>query len=280
MRVSELSRFPYPVLSAYSNDFASGEFDVEIETKELSATGALCVQHSVTLTEPCIMQLVESGQAAVGMFVRCDDTYYRDLHRLAWPAGRTDFPPGALLNRVSIRSFVWLEKPLTEWSPDGIHPEFPTPLSLTHRDVIAIGPERVISVGQAKLATLESIFELQKSDSLSEGNMRVNPDADRIQILADPKTFDTISLLREQQAGRAALLNSVFLPAVMEVLEMLRGNGNDFTERRWYKAFAAKCDSKGIDPDDPQSLFESAQRLLDFPSRHLSLLLPDAGGEA
>lgn len=276
MRVSEDTRFAHPVLSHDSGDFAAGEFDLTIVVDEKPTTGALSVEHEVILTEPSIRQLVESGKAVVGIFVRCDDTYYRELRRVSWPRGRTDFVSGALLNRVTIRPLIWLEGDLDGWNPKGIHAEFEPPVSLLHADVIAIGSEYILSVGQAKLASLESIFELTRSDL--EG-IRVEPESDRIQILAGPGTFETISLLREQQSGLGVLLNGVYLPAVMEVLELLRSGGTDYSERRWYQAFIAKCDAKGINVHDPQSLIESAQQLLDYPCKQLTQLLADAGGE-
>ena len=279
MRISEYSRFPHPVLSDNSRDFASGEFDLTLVVDEKPTTGALSIAHEVVLTEGSIRELVESGKAVVGMFVQCDDTYYRELRRLSWPRGLTDFVPGTLLNRVTIRPLIWLNGNLEGWNPDGVHPEFEPPVSLLDGDVIAIGPEFILSVGQAKLASLESIFELRRSDEVTEGSIRVDPESDRILILAGPSTFETISLLREQQSGLAALLNGVYLPAVMEVLEMLRSGAADYSDRRWYHAFAAKCDANGINPGDAQSFLDSAQRLLDYPAKHLAQLLADAGGE-
>ena len=45
--------------------------------------GALSIQHETTLTEDGIRQLVETGRASVGCFVRCADTYHTELRTLA-----------------------------------------------------------------------------------------------------------------------------------------------------------------------------------------------------
>lgn len=278
MRITPASRFAHPVLGNDSGDFASGEFDISLVVEEKLSSGALTIEHEVTLTEPSVLKLVESGVAIIGMFVRCDDTYYRELRRVAWPKGSIDFPLGALLNRVTIRPLIWLEGDLPDWNPDGIHPEFEPPVSLAKADVIAVGNEYVISVGQAKLATLESIFELKRSDDVADG-IRIDPEQDRVCILAGQNIFDTISLLREQQAGLGALLNGVYLPAVMEILEMVRSDSSAYTDRRWFQAFMAKCDSKGIDLSGQQSLLEMAQLLLDYPTKQLTQMLVNAGVE-
>ena len=278
MRITELSRFPHPVLSAGSRDFETGEFDVDLVVEEDTAAGIVFVDHTVVLTEPSIRQLVESGSASLGLFVRCDDTYYAELRRISWPNGRTDFASGQLLNRVAVRPLIWLNGDLRNWNPEGIHPEFHAPVSLLHGDVVGVGAEQIFTVGQAKLAALESIFVLQSVADIPEGSVRVDPDAERVQIRVGPETHKTINLLRQQQNGFALLLSAVYLPAVMEVLDLLRGE-SDYSSRRWYLAFTAKCDAAGIDVKNLSSLMESAQHLLEYPAKYLPQLCTDAGVE-
>lgn len=280
MRITELSRFPHPVLSLGSKDFASGEFDLNLNVHEQPSTGAVFVEHEALLTEPSIRELVESGKAAIGVFVQCDDTYYAELRRMSWPQGRTDFIPGDLLNRVTIRPLIWLDGNLDSWNPSGVHPEFQPPVSLASGEVIAVGLEQIFNVGQAKLAPLESIFELKRSDEMPDGSIRVDPEAERILILAGQGTFEAISLLREQRTGLPVLLNGVYLPAVMEVLDLLRSGSGEYSNRRWHPAFIAKCDAKGVDVNNLTSLMESAHMLLDYPAKHLTQLLAEGGGES
>lgn len=279
MRLTEYSRFPHPVLTRESNDFSIGGFDVAFSVIEKPETGALTIDYQITLTEREIQTLVASGRAVVGCFVECQDTYFTELRRLSWPRGIIDFAPGALLHRVTLRPFIWPQSDVPEWHPEHAHPEFEPPLSVAAGDPIAIGPEYVLSVGQAKFAPLESIFELRKAENVPDGYFKVDPDADRIAILTAPDTFDTISLLREQRSGLPLLLNAIYLPAVMEVLDIVRAGSTDYSDRRWYSAFSAKCDAKGIDLESAQSLLETAQELLEKPAQHLRSMLTDAGGD-
>lgn len=276
MRITDGTRFPHPVLNPYTSDFTSGEFDITFSIEEKPATGALAVNHQVTLSEPSIRALVEKGRASIGCFVRCGDTYYTELRELSWPAGVSDFPAGALLNRVTIRPLVWLKDELVEWNPGTIHPEFEPPVSLMHGDIVAVGPEYVISVGQAKFAPLESIFELSAAEHVPPGRITINPDSDRITILVAPELFGTINLLRGQRSGLAILMNGVYLPAVIELLDQLRTDGAQYSGRRWFQPFMAKCDARGIDPTAKSSLLDSAQRLLGDPASTLSLLASEA----
>ena len=275
MRLSQESRFPHPVLGLETGDFTAGGFDVEFVLVEDRNSGALTLQHEITLTEPEIRQLVETERAAAGCFVRCADTFFAELRSMSWPKGRSDFAPGKLLNRVSLRPIVWLLEDLPDWDPGTINPEFSPPVSLDRGDIIAVGAEHIISVGQAKLKPIESIFELDRSPDVPEGTLQVDPDRERITILAGPGTYETIRLLREQARGRPVAMNAVFLPAVMEVLDALRTSEGGYEGRRWYQTFLAKCDAKGIDPSAGSSILDSAQKLLDGPAGLLSVLVTD-----
>jgi hypothetical protein len=275
MRISDLTRFPHPVLSSLTRDFTSGEFEVRFVAQENSVTGALSLEHEITLTESAIHDLVTTSQAAVGCFVRCNDTYYNELRRMSWPNGRTDFSAGSLLNRVSLRPVVWLDGALNGWDPGTINAEFKPPVSLIRGDIIAVGNEFIISVGQAKLTPIESIFELQSSPDVPEGRIQVNLESDRIAILVAPSTFETLSLLRGQLRGRPIMMNGIYLPAVMEVLDGLRAEASQFDGLRWFQPFMAKCDAKGIDLAGGASILENAQALLESPVGTLTALVQD-----
>ena len=275
MRLSEETRFPHPVLGLETGDFADGRFEADFSLEEDIQSGALTLEHRITLTEPAIRELVESERAAAGCFVRCADTFFAELRSMSWPEGRSDFTAGKLLNRVSLRPIVWLLEDLPEWNPGTINPEFAPPVTLDRGDIIAVGSEHIISVGQAKLRPIESIFQLDQSPDLPEGTLRVDPHQDRITILADPGTYEAIRLLREQAGGRPVVMNAVYLPAVMEVLDALRTSEDGFQGRRWYQTFLAKCDAKGIEPTAEPPLLESAQKLLDGPASLLTTLVAD-----
>ena len=273
MRIPENTRFPHPVLGLDTGDFVVGEFSVQIEVIENRFTGAVTLEHAITLTESGILALVESNKASVGCIIKCADTFFSDLRQIAWSTGKTDFTPGLLLNRVSLRPIVWLKTDLNEWNPGTIHHEFEPPLSLNNGDIVAIGEELIFSVGQAKLAPIESIFDLVRSESISEGMFEVDTTGHRIVLLVNEKMFQTLAQLRSITDGPEILMSSIYMPAIMEVLDALRNTDQSYEHLRWYQPFLAKCDLKGVRLESNMSILEAAQILLERPVARLSKLI-------
>lgn len=70
--------------------------------------------------------------------------------------------------------------------------------------------------------------------------------------------------MRDLSAGKPTVLNGVYLPVVMQVLDMLREGGGDYEGLRWHRIFDAKCTHYQINTRDPD-LWLDAQKLLQAP---------------
>lgn len=273
MKFSDDMRFPHPVLARDSGDFAEGSFDLELSCTEAS-DGKVFLTYSIELSEKSLLSMVEEGKASVGVFVRCGDTFYSGLHPLDWPRGSLEFLAGTLLNRVTVRPLIWLNEPLAGWKPSGVHEEFEGGVDLDSAAILAIAYEFVVNIGQANLAPLESIFALRCAPELDEGEIRVNLDDEKISILASTETYKMIGTLRYREMGKPAVLNSIYLPAVMEALDALRANPAAHDDRRWKQPFVSRCDALAVEPESG-SLFENAQKLLERPVSRLDIIAKD-----
>lgn len=273
MRFSDEAHFPYPVLNATSNDYAEGEFDIIFEVSEASDLAGLRLRYNVILTQPEINDLVLSGKAAVGLFVNCKDTFFTDLRVLGLNSGVADFAAGVLIDRVIFQPIIWLTQDLVEWGDGFFHEEFESPINLKKGDLLALGQEKSINVGKAKFSSFESIFELNVSSDISDDAIQVDLESERIVIYVNHKMYLMLSDFRENPVLKSLLMSAVYLPAVMEVIDMNRSDVN-YDEWRWYKPFMAKCDANGIDLKSRDlSSLQAAQKLLGEPLGKLDVLV-------
>ena len=266
MKINDTMRFPHPVLSADTGDYASGDFSIEItELAEAPSNDQVTVSYTAALTEPGLRAAVARGVATAGIFVTCLDTYYSRAIPLGLEGRRFAFDPGALVGRVEIRPLVWATADIPAFSLANCHSEFGGgTMPISAGDILAIGELQRLSIGREKLAQMDTIFSIVKDGTLPANQLSVNLDADRIQILVADNIHQKVNELRAKTFGHSIVLNGVYLPAVMQVLDILRTGGGEYENQRWHRIFTAKCDHLGVNTREPD-LWRDAQNLLNDP---------------
>lgn len=275
MKIKESTSYPHPVLAPWSDDIGNATFDTKIAFELDKTENQVSVHCSVTLDQPDIVALIESGLATFGCFIKCEQTGVRRLQRLGFPSGNQQFASGALIGRVQLRPMVWSVKPIADYAPVGAHIEFAGGMDIDTGQILALDDEQVIEVTRPPLPPLESIFEIQSSDTIPDGEFNVDPEADRITVRMSPATYHLVQELRTaDDSTRAVLMNALYVPIIMEVLDLLRGDDGDerFEQYRWLHPFKARCELADVDLIDP-SLLSDAQRLLLQPFASLNQLI-------
>ncbi len=189
--------------------------------------------------------------------------------------------PGALLGRVQIRPIVWSVKPIPAYSPAGAHPEFSGAIDIEAGQILALDDELIIEVTRPPLPAVESIFEIISSEEIPEGRFEIDTEQDRVSIKMGEKTYQLVQELRQTDDDtRAVVMNALYAPIIMEVLEQLGEAGFEpFEPYRWLHPFKARCELTNIDIQKLE-LLNDAQKILSQPFGSLSLLTQYEGDEA
>lgn len=265
MRINQRTRYPHPVLCPDTTDFQSGHFEVTFSVEEDTASNQLKLDVRYELTSNVIAGLVEKGTAAIGVDVRCADTYYSRVHELVAGADgtRIEFNPGELSGRVALRPIVWTQG-VGNYEGTEFNAEYSdSSFEIEEGTLLAWDIEQALYVGRKKLAPMDSIFSLAKSDDLKDGELSIDPSGEKIEILANERTFEHVHFMRQSRGTQAVILNSIYLPAVMQILGYIR-SGDEFSETMWYQVFKAKCDHYELDLQS-EDLMRNAQILLQMP---------------
>lgn len=267
MKISNDMLFAHPVLASYSDDYREGLFDCDFEVLLDDETVLLDVE--LALNCPDIEQLVENGAAGTGFFLICPRTYLNRLIEMAPGKATHEFKASHLFGTVQIQPVIWSKEARPGWRSKHLHEEYSDGVDLPDATVLAVAEEQRFSVDRAQLKPFETIFALAISDEVPTGQFRIDTGESKITILASKETKASIEEMREVgEAGRSVILNSVYLPAVTEVIRQLGGDDAPFAEQPWYRIFTAKCAAAGIDLEGCVPL-DAAQQLLDSPFMRL-----------
>lgn len=262
MRIKPATSFPYPIISVETSDYVGRTFELEIEVAESPTLGHVIITAVVTLDDKAIQELIEANQIRLGLMISCSDTYL-DVF-IACPLGESlhDVSGGQLRGLVRVRAVLVALKNNLRLESEWIDKEFPAEARVVNTgDFVGITSERLFEAGLEKLAPLESVFRLTKSDEISESYFKIDLESEAVEIVAAPALYDTIYNLRNTTM-KDVLLSALYLPVIMSVLDAMKGD--DYCERRWYSVITARCNAEGIDVKRGE-LATMAQKLLDGP---------------
>lgn len=273
MKISETTSYPHPVLAPWSADVTGATIHAELTLREDGEAQQIDIHCETSLDQPDLIELIERGDAAFGCFITCIATGFRRLQRFGFPSGSHQFAPGALLGRVQFRPLVWATRPIPNYAPKGMHPEFGTPMDVEPGQILALDEELRVDVLRPPIPSIESIFEIFSSDDVEEGDFQIDMTGDRIEILVGERTYSLVQTLREgDAAAKSVAMNAVFVPVVMEVLHQLAEGSEQFEQCRWFAPFSKRCELLDVEMKSPE-LLTDAQVLLAKPFAGLSCLV-------
>jgi hypothetical protein len=268
MKFSREARYPHPVLDSITSDYTAGDFVVDFSIQEGNADGNVKFEYNVSLTEPSLYDL-QGKSAEVFVLLNCKDTYFTKLIPLK--EGRAIFEvEGEFLHgKILLQPLFLATSKIENFTSKNLHEEFSiSPWAFKKTDVLAVGDSSTYSIGHDKLAPIVSIFEFTVKEEVDDFMVMVDMEEAFIEIYISEKTLEMINGLRARSDLRAVVLNSIYLPAVTEVLVQLKLEEPRLSEKYWYKSFKAQCDLNGLDIENDQA-YEMAQKLLGKPIRHL-----------
>ena len=265
MKLNERMRYPHPVLSEYSTDYNTGEFAAKF-FHEQTENYELKIESTLEINNPDLKQLVREQKVATGYFLVCRPTYYNELQEVHLGTSEKYFNLSLLHGLVTLRPVIWTLSNIRGFKSQFINQEFGDDIRIRKGSIIALGREFRFSVDPRRFKPFESIFSLDTDDDLPPGIIDVDTDQDKIKILAEPKTHQLVSDMRNLESGRSVMLSSVYLPVITDIVARIQSDDKSFEAKRWYKVFAAKCDELGIDPENLSlSPLRIAQQLLRAP---------------
>lgn len=269
MRFGNESSFPHPVLCNFNDDYASGEFSLNLNCAFNIRSNIVTINFSVHISENTILDLISEGKATVGIFVKCAATHFSSLISLPVDGDKHSFPQGSLSDFVEVTPLVWYVAAENQMlKPAGLHSEFGGEFQVSERMILALEETERFFVEPAGMPTEETIFRFQDLRVDQRKIEIILSDDDRISIGLSSDLYKEINDISLQGNKKTILMNSIYLSAVMDVLSQLMRSAESYEDKTWYEIFRQRCQAVGVDLGnlpDQNNLIESAQKVLNFP---------------
>ncbi len=281
--------YPHPVLRPGSSDYTGTEFEVDIELDRLVGGTELRVVADFCLSDPDLLRLVDSGSAKYVLHVRAPKIHFRAAFDSIDPRIDCTFPEGRLHGHVVLSPFLVCTRRVSGFSAAGWHEDYVSlSFDVAPGSVLAQDAPKEYWVDTAEETAVGSIFTvgLSRERDLKAGMWRCRFSGEKVEIQMPEGDYERFVAARNRvnrTADAQYLMNGVYLPALVSVLQEGDRDEESHAGRRWYRALQAQLERAkclGFGEQAADRLLD-AQRLLRSPFPRMPLMAEgEAGGEA
>ena len=280
MRFDPGKAWPHPVLRppSYGDDYPHAEFEVEIEVNRIKGSTAIEVVAEFQLSDPDLLRLVGEGAAHYVLLIKASQTHFRDLVKSDSPRITKAFAKGDLSGRTEFTPLLVCTRELSAFRAAGWHPDFAgRTYSIAVGAVLAEDVPKDYWIDTADEAPLGSIFGHRPSTNVPDGRWECQLDTDRIWIVmsnADATRYMAARDRTDRQPDGQYLMNGLYLPALITVLNEVDENADDYRDYRWFAYLDQRLDAVGCKPlgSKTSNRLIDAQMVLEKPFLRMPLM--------
>ena len=228
------------------------------------------IEYDLGMRKPkCLLDAIDDGNASAYMYVLCRKSFYSKIKKLKETKGEIKFEQKLFRYNVEMSVYIIANKKFDLVS-DEFHPDFDTgPFAIKQGDVLAWSyPDRT-SVEKTVYRSMKSVFSYSESDEVENGSYFLKTDDDGVAITVSPTFLEKIRVYEATQEGKNSLRASLFVPAVIELLHLLKNDAELPEDHIWASVLFTKCKENGFDLDNIQEYAKYAQKLLSMPLKDL-----------
>ena len=240
MRFDPGKAWPHPVLRppSYGDDYLHAEFEVEIEVERAQGSTSIEITAEFELSDPDLLQLVDDGAAKYVLLIKASRTHFREMISSGEPHLKGRFPGGDLSGLVEFVPFLVCTGELQNFRAEGWHQDFlGRTFDISSGSVLAEDVSKDYWVDTADEAPLGSIFEHRPNPKLPDGRWELELTGDRVSIVMSESDTQKYTEARNRANNRPEgqyLMNGLYLPALIAVLNEADRNLDDYSEYRWF----------------------------------------------
>jgi uncharacterized protein YegP (UPF0339 family) len=270
MRYDPQKSFGYPVLRTGNDDYIRATIQANFELALKKNSPIANVEFIVIQSVPEIAQAIKNGDAVVVTTAICSktSTIFKNIGNALQGTFQIDINQFA--GEVIFDACIVVAAPKMTLTSEKINPEFGTePFELYRGSVLAQAHPTYRSFSREMQKSMGNLFELDLDETQREGEWRLDLSNDKVKIIAPSELYNHMLAWKNSLQGQQILLNSVLMPAMVEMIESIR-HEDSYMGYRWATALEHRIsDFKDLDLQNSNSTL-IAQRIWGSPTMSMS----------
>ena len=251
--------YPYPVLEAGRDDYTSKcFFDVSFEENTITVDSYnINVPVTYRLESESLKSMLEQKKAEIVVSVRSNAASYGDLVRFPEETSELllKIPKFSVVRTIEIVGYILAKTEISDYMGEDLNPIYfaGAKFNLKRGALLAIGETRRIPIDDSELQKpLSSIFNIRNGGNEQEETVTTDFSDEKIVISVKPELHRLYGSMLEENNGAlkryttSVLVTPVLVEAIDKIILYYQGNGDDYSEKRWFRAIEKKCEKLGI----------------------------------
>lgn len=284
MKFEPNKAFPHPVLrptegGADSGDFPDFGFQTSFDVAIDDSAGAIRIETEFQVQQSDILREITLGKAAYSLLLVCPNTYYRAHVASRESAMVASIALGDVDHQVEVRPSIVAMQEIGTYRPSDLHAELiGQAYAINVGGLLAQDYSSTFPASREFLRPITSIFQIAPDPKQPSGQLDIVV-GDPVQLIINNKDNQRLLAARRTNKGRESLMNSVYLPAVVNLLAEAVRLREDESGSRWFSVVHYQLEEVGVGleklVDGRVTLWHAAQALLKFPANYAQFMTPE-----
>jgi len=230
------------------------------------------VVYELGLTKPkCLLDAIKKKNASIFMHALCKKTFYSKLEKIKelQGEGHVKFEKSLFRGDIDFSIYIIANKDFTLIS-DEFHEDFGgDSFQIKTGDVLAWSYPARHTAEKKVYQSMKCIFSFSEFDEMEDGTHNLEWDSDYVSIVGNPKHIEKLKRYALDPKGQDTLRASLFVPAIMQLLHLLKYDSSLSEKHDWASVLMAKFNEHEFDLENDSEYQNYAQKLLHMPLKKL-----------
>lgn len=283
--------FPYPVLSVDTDDYISGQFDVETEIVEQGINDIL-IRFRINLDNPGLESLINTGKAEYVIHLECSNTAFRTVIRTFSKTETYRIMNSRVNGDISLLGMIVAKDKIPFYRNSALNPDYEgIDITFDKASILAYDnmPAIHIAKNYEELFERESIFSVVRENRTDQNERKpvwFRLDEDKIKIIVDEEVYGAYVRYKGNSAMQPLMMSTLIMPALTYMMEILRKEGYEqYESAYWFNKMNKFYEMHGQDfvediiDNEEKLISETVQQMLQLPLSKTLLNISEMLGE-
>jgi hypothetical protein len=241
MRFDVHDSYGYPVLRPDNDDYVDCTIQTNINAIADADLSVITVSYEVSLPVPELTQLISEKKVELLIYAECRETWFDLVHFPQGWGGSFSIPGNQIDGQLELTCIVVANENIASYRSQKFNSEYAnTDFNIKRGEVLAFGNCHSFYITRDAFRNVTSLFDYSENTNVPMGEWDVSLDDDRIKVQVNPAQLPILRSAEGTDKNKAVLLSGIFLPILIQIVNEMNVNAEEYGELKWFKVIDQK----------------------------------------